>query len=76
MSELDVDANDPTWRAVCAHVRRRIDELAASAVVLEASDRDRDRAAARVAELRMLLIAPERAKSVALSTRANQGATY
>ena len=76
MSELGIDANDPTWRAVCAHVRRRIEELSAQAVVLEATDRDRDRAAARVAELRQLLAAPERALSIALNARANQGATY
>jgi hypothetical protein len=76
VTALAVDTLDPTWRLVVAYAEERIRLLSEQAVNLEASDKDRDRAAARVAELRLLQRAPERARQEGEAKTRTHGATY
>ena len=73
---LVVSPHDPTWQRVEAFVMRRIDELKEEAVNLGLDQRQRDSAAARVAELRVLLRAPAEAAALVAGSAQNSGETY
>ena len=59
---MDIDANSREWQTVTEFVKARTEELRDRCCALNATAQDRQDAAARIDELRMLLTAPSEAR--------------
>ncbi|MFN7882505.1 MAG: hypothetical protein ACK5PF_05770 [bacterium] len=73
---LIVSPQDPTWQRVEAFVMRRVEELKEEAINLNLPPEFRSAAAAKVAELRVLLRAPAEAAAIVAGSSQNSGETY
>lgn len=62
MANLPIDPHTSAWHAVDRYVTERIAELTEECIGTETEARRRDQLAARIAELRELLSAPERTR--------------
>ena len=76
MTLLAVDQHDPTWLKVVDYAQGRIADLKDACVRLDATPQERERDAARIAELRALLQAAAEAAAVGSGSLNQPGATY
>lgn len=76
MSVLNVSVNDPTWQQVESFLKARIESLKEEAVNLNSDPADRERAAVRISEIRVLLNAPREALALGQGAAQQTGGSY
>lgn len=76
MTVLNVSQSDPTWGLIERFLLARIEALKEEAVNLNADPADRERAAVRISEIRVLLNAPKEALAIGLGSAQPQGGSY